>query len=95
MDKMYRWERILILFFILVLVVILLAVSSRLMEDRMDLEVGVRYSLLLGYFAFGIWLALRIGKQHDMAEKVATKELLAYAVWIAGLFVVFFVVTPW
>ena len=95
MQEMKGWERIIVLFLINIIVLILSAFSLRRMEVHMSLEIGIRYALLVGYLAFGGWVALRKGKQLGMVRKRVRNRPAKMLVWGVGLFFVLSVVTPW
>ena len=92
-SKMKRWEWIIVLILVYVIVVILLAISLMLMEGNMSIE--IRYTLLIGYFLLGGWIALRQGRKIGRVRKRVGNRFATIFLWSIGLFAVFSVVCPW
>lgn len=87
MQEMKGWERV----FTLVLAsFFVILIPFKIMEVN---PMVWRYTLLVGYLALGVWLAVRQGRQKGMVrERIRPLSLFA---WFIGLFVVFGIVTPW
>lgn len=93
MQEMKGWERVFTLVLASIQVIVILFVSFRIME--VNPMVVLNYVLLLCYLAFGVWVALRKGRQLGMARERVRNRPLQLVGWFLGLFVVFSIITPW